>query len=85
MLSNTEYYEYCKNQFNEIDFSDIELEKEMITAKNKAIYTLVDHAFLPTPTLVIKLDLFIRQRQIGYYELYLKEDNSFFDDVLKLF
>ncbi|MBB4801292.1 Fic family protein [Flavobacterium nitrogenifigens] len=76
-----EYYQlaiqYFKNinseEYENINFSEI---------LPKSISILIDHDFIPTPCIEIKLELLENQKKTANYFLYLNENKEFLDEFL---
>ncbi|WDF63061.1 hypothetical protein [Flavobacterium sp. KACC 22763] len=73
-----EYYELAQEYLKKMDILDFNIN-EIIS---KSISILVDHDFIPTPCIEIKLDLFENQKKTANYFLYLNENKEFIDEFL---
>lgn len=73
-----EYYELAQEYLKKIDFIDLNIV-EIIP---KSISILIDHDFIPTPCIEIKLELLENQEKTVNYFLYLNENKEFVDEFL---
>ncbi|WP_281634015.1 hypothetical protein [Flavobacterium luteolum] len=79
--NKNEYYQlamqYFQNlnreEYGNIDYDDI---------ISKSISILIDHCFIPTPCIEIKLELSKAEKKIGNYFLYVDENKKFIDEFL---
>ena len=60
----------------------IELYIDFDEIISKSISILIDHDFIPTPCIEIKLELFKDQKKTGNYFLYVDEKKEFIDEFL---
>ncbi|WP_146194559.1 hypothetical protein [Flavobacterium crocinum] len=73
-----EYYELAQEYLKKIDF----IEVNIVEIIPKSISILIDHDFIPTPCIEIKLELYENQIKSGNYFLYLNENKEFVDEFL---
>ncbi|KAF2516357.1 hypothetical protein EYY60_01215 [Flavobacterium zhairuonense] len=73
-----EYYELAQEYLKKMDILDFNTN-EIIS---KSISILVDHDFIPTPCIEIKLELLENQKKTANYFLYLNENKEFIDEFL---
>lgn len=73
-----EYYELAQEYLKKMDILDFNTN-EIIS---KSISILVDHDFIPTPCIEIKLELLENQKKTTNYFLYLNENKEFIDEFL---
>lgn len=66
---NPEQYEY-------IQFDNI---------VSKSISILIDHDFIPTLCIEIKLNILQNQKEVGDYFLYINEEKEFIDEFLVMY
>ncbi|KAF2080195.1 hypothetical protein [Flavobacterium sharifuzzamanii] len=73
-----EYYELAQEYLKKIDFVDLNI-LEIIP---KSISIVIDHDFIPTPCIEIKLELSKGEKKTANYFLYLNENKEFVDEFL---
>lgn len=78
--TKNDYYKLTNEYLNKIDCNDLEIDFDNISPKSIAI--LIDHDFIPTPCIQIKLELHKDQKMIGSYFLYIDENKEFIDEFL---
>lgn len=79
IIQNKEiYYNLASEYFNNINPEEYENVKFDNIVPN-SISILIDHDFIPTPCIKIKMNLF---QEAGAYYLYIKSDNEFVDEFL---
>lgn len=74
------YYELAQEYLKKID--SIELDINFDTIISKSISILLDHDFIPTPCIEIKLELYTNQIKTDSYFLYVDEEKKFIDEFL---
>lgn len=74
------YYNLANNYLKKIDSIELDIDFDKIIPKSISI--LVDHDFIPTPCIEIKLELFKDQKKTGNYFLYVDEKKEFIDEFL---
>jgi len=74
------YYNLANNYLKKIDSIELDINFDKIIPKSISI--LVDHDYIPTPCLEIKLELFKDQKKTGNYFLYVDEKKEFIDEFL---
>lgn len=74
------YYNLANNYLKKIDSIELDIDFDKIIPKSISI--LVDHDFIPTPCIEIKLGLFKDQKKTGNYFLYVDEKKEFIDEFL---
>ncbi|MCC9061947.1 hypothetical protein [Flavobacterium piscisymbiosum] len=74
------YYNLANNYLKKIDSIELDIDFDKIISKSISI--LVDHDFIPTPCIEIKLELFKDQKKTGNYFLYVDEKKEFIDEFL---
>jgi len=74
------YYNLVNNYLKKIDSIELDINFDKIIPKSISI--LVDHDYIPTPCLEIKLELFKDQKKTGNYFLYVDEKKEFIDEFL---
>lgn len=74
------YYNLANNYLKKIDSIELGVNFDEIIAKSISI--LIDHDFIPTPCIEIKLELLKDQKKTGNYFLYIDEDKEFIDEFL---
>lgn len=75
-----EYYQLAKDCLQSIDskiYKNINCE-----IVPKSISILIDHDFIPTPCIEIKLELLKDQKKTGSYFLYVNQKKEFIDEFL---
>ncbi|OXA82462.1 hypothetical protein SAMN05444397_107227 [Flavobacterium aquidurense] len=79
--NKVKYYQLAEHYFQNIDLDEHERINfdEII---QKSISILLDHDFIPTPCIEIKLELLKDQKKIGNYFLYVNEKKEFIDEFL---
>ncbi|MFB9077560.1 hypothetical protein ACFFLS_01375 [Flavobacterium procerum] len=81
-IHNTkELYSLALKYFQNMDpaqYHDVEFDSIL----PKSISILIDHDFIPTPCIEIKLELYKNQIKSGNYFLYLNENKEFVDEFL---
>lgn len=82
IIQNKEaYYNLASEYFNNINPEEYENDKfDNIVPKSIAV--LIDHDFIPTPCIKIKMNLFKDEKEIGAYYLYVNNDKEFIDEFL---
>lgn len=75
------YYALAKEYFNNISTCEYENFK-FDDIVPKSISILIDHDFISTPSIKIKINLFQDQKQVGAYYLYVNKDKEFIDEFL---
>ena len=78
LKNKDEYYIIAGEYLKKIDFTDINFDKII----PKSISILIDHDFIPTPCIEIKLELFKDQKKTGNYFLSVDEKKEFIDEFL---
>lgn len=79
--NKTEYYQLATQYFKNINSDEYEnIKFDVIIPKSISI--LVDHDFIPTPCIEIKLELLENQKKTANYFLYLNENKEFLDEFL---
>lgn len=73
-----DYYELAQEYLKKIDFIELDIN-EIIP---KSISILIDHDFILTPCIKIKINLFQDQKEVGVYYLYVNNDKEFIDEFL---
>ncbi|SFD40958.1 hypothetical protein [Flavobacterium phragmitis] len=73
-----EYYGLAQEYLKKIDF----VESDIVEIIPKSISILIDHDFIPTPCIEIKLELHKNQKKKANYFLYLNENKEFVDEFL---
>ena len=76
--SKEEFYNLAIGYYNNIDK---EYLQECLVIP-KSISILIDHDFIPTPCIEIKLELLKDQKRTGIYFLYVDENKEFIDEFL---
>lgn len=76
--SKEEFYNLAIGYYNNIDK---EYLQECLVIP-KSISILVDHDFIPTPCIEIKLELLKDQKKEGNYFLYVNKKKEFIDEFL---
>ena len=73
-----EFYSLAIEYYNKID----EEYREECSISRKSIAILVDHEFIVTPCIEIKLELrsVVKQNKIGNYFLYVNQEKEFVDE-----
>lgn len=76
-----EYYRLATEYYNNIE-AEHRTDIAKITPKSIAI--LIDHEFIPTPCIEIRMELFQRKsnKGIGFYSLYIDQEPKFVDEFL---
>lgn len=74
-------YKLSMEYFQNIDVAEYENIK-FNTISPKSISILIDHDFIPTPCIEIKLELLKDQRKTANYFLYINENKEFVDEFL---
>jgi len=74
------YYNLANNYLKKIDSIELDIDLDEIISKSISI--LIDHDFIPTPCIEIKLELFKDQKKTGNYFLYVDEKKEFIDEFL---
>lgn len=74
------YYNLANNYLKKIDSIELDIDFDEIISKSISI--LIDHDFIPTPCIEIKLELFKDQKKTGNYFLYVDEKKEFIDEFL---
>jgi len=74
------YYNLANNYLKKIDSIELDIDFDKIISKSISI--LIDHDFIPTPCIEIKLELLKDQKKTGNYFLYIDEDKEFIDEFL---
>lgn len=69
--------EYFHN-INSEEYQDIQFDNII----SKSISILIDHDFIPTPCIEIKLELYTNQIKTANYFLYVDEEKKFIDEFL---
>ncbi|MBF4517424.1 hypothetical protein IRZ71_13755 [Flavobacterium sp. ANB] len=77
----SEYYNLAIRYFNNISIKDYEYD-EFNTIVPKSISMLIDHNFIPTPCVEVKLVFLQDQKEVGAYFLYIDEQKEFIDEFL---
>ena len=65
------YYNLANNYLKKIDSIELDINFDKIIPKSISI--LVDHDYIPTPCLEIKLELFKDKKKTGNYFMYVDE------------
>ncbi len=82
VIQNKEaYYNLASEYFNNInpeEYENIKLDNIL----PKSISILIDHEFILTPCIKVKMSLFQDQKEIGTYYLYVTKDKEFVDEFL---
>ena len=73
-----EYYELAQEYLKKNDF----VELNIVEIIPKSISILIDHDFIPTLCIEIKLEFYKNQIKSGNYFLYLNENKEFVDEFL---
>ena len=76
-----EYYNLVMEYFNKISIDDYENEN-FNTIVQKSISILIDHDFIPTPCIEIKLNILQNQKKVRDYFLYINEEKEVIDEFL---
>ncbi|MDY0988847.1 hypothetical protein SOM12_15550 [Flavobacterium sp. CFBP9031] len=79
--NKNEYYQLAMQYFqniNRAEYGDINYDDIL----SKSISILIDHGFIPTPCIEIKLELSKAEKKIGNYFLYVDENKKFIDEFL---
>lgn len=76
-----EYYNLAMEYFYKISIQEYQRD-EFNTIIPKSISILVDHNFIPTPCIEVKLVFLQDQKEIGAYFLYIDEKKEFIDEFL---
>lgn len=79
--NKNEYYDLASQYFNNIDPEEYENVK-VDDIVPKSISILIDHDFIPTPCIEIKLELYKNQIKKANYFLYVDEKKEFIDEFL---
>lgn len=74
------YYNLANNYLKKIDSIELDIDFDEIISKSISI--LIDHHFIPTPCIEIKLELLKDQKKTGNYFLYVDEKKEFIDEFL---
>jgi hypothetical protein len=74
------YYNLANNYLKKIDSIELDIDFDEIISKSISI--LIDHDFIPTPCIEIKLELLKDQKKTGNYFLYVDEKKEFIDEFL---
>jgi len=80
LKNKEEYYRLATDYYNNID----EEYREECLASPKSISIVMDHDFIVTPSIEIRLELRSQdeQKTIGNYFLYIDEEKEFIDEFL---
>ncbi|WP_343695762.1 hypothetical protein [Flavobacterium sp.] len=76
-----EFYNLALEYFHNInseEYQDIEFDNIV----SKSISILIDHNFITTPCIEIKLELSKDEKKTGNYFLYVNENKEFIDEFL---
>lgn len=79
--NKNEYYDIASKNFQNInpgEYENVNFDKVVL----KSIAILIDHDFIPTPCIQIRLELCREQKNIGSYFLYVDENKEFVDEFL---
>ncbi|KRB53861.1 hypothetical protein [Flavobacterium sp. Root186] len=79
--NKNEYYSLANEYFNNVNIEEYENEK-VNAIVSKSISILIDHDFIPTPCVQIRLNLLQDQKEVGSYFLYINKDKEFIDEFL---
>ncbi|MDR6763059.1 hypothetical protein J2Y38_003277 [Flavobacterium sp. 2755] len=82
--NKNEYYNLANEYFNNIIVEDYEHEK-FNAVISKSISILIDHDFILTPCVEIRLNLLQDQKEVGSYFLYVNKDKEFIDEFLIIY
>ena len=93
-IDNGNYFILALNYYNKLIRNNPELSQELpesinlndIEVKNKSVSILLEHPFIPTPSIEVCLDLFAKSssRILGSYHL-ITDNKQAFVDVFLLF
>ncbi|WP_343704815.1 hypothetical protein [Flavobacterium sp.] len=75
-----EYYELAQKYLKKIDFVELGINFDEIVSKSISI--LLNHDFIQTPCIEIKLELYRNQIKTANYFLYVDEKKKFIDEFL---
>lgn len=79
-FTKEDYYNLAIEYFNNIE----QEHKELVLIIPKSISVVIDHEFIPTPCVEIKLGLFQDENEVGSYILYVDEQKQIIDEFLIL-
>ena len=81
--NKVDYYNLANDYFNKLDSDELEINDLSIIFP-KSISILIDHDFIPTPCIEIRLDLYQQEQQLSNckYILYVDEKKDFVDEFL---
>lgn len=75
-----DYYKLANDYLANIDSNELDISFDETISKSISI--LIDHDFIPTPCIEIKLELQNNQIKVGNYFLYIDENKQFLDEFL---
>jgi len=75
-----EFYNLALKYFHHINAEEYDIKFHVVSPKSISI--LLDHDFIPTPCIEIKLELLKDQKKEGNYFLYVNEKKEFIDEFL---
>lgn len=79
--SKNDYYNLASEYFDNLnpqEYENIKIDNIL----PKSISVLIDHEFIPTPCIKIKMSLFQDQKEVGAYYLYVSKNKEFVDEFL---
>lgn len=79
-----DYYNLANDYFNQLDPDELEIN-DLSVIFPKSIAVLIDHDFIPTPCIEIKLNILQNQKEVGDYFLYMNEEKEFIDEFLVVY
>ncbi|MFH6945884.1 hypothetical protein [Flavobacterium sp. FlaQc-50] len=79
--NKNEYYNLAIEYLKRIDIEEYG-QGEFNTSIPKSISVLIDHDFIPTPCIKIRLNLLLDQKETGKYFLYINQEKEFIDEFL---
>jgi hypothetical protein len=79
--NKNEYYNLAIEYLKRIDIKEYE-QGEFNTIVPESISVLIDHDFIPTPCIKIRLNLLLDEKEAGKYFLYINQEKGFIDEFL---
>jgi hypothetical protein len=79
--NENEYYNLAIEYLKRIDIEEYE-QGEFNRIVPESISVLIDHEFIPTPCIKIRLNLLLDQKETGKYFLYINQEKEFIDEFL---
>ena len=78
--NKNDYYKLANDYLANIDSNELDISFDEIILKSISI--LIDHDFIPTPCIEIRLGLQNNQIKVGNYLLYIDENKQFVDEFI---